>query len=110
MYKDGKIVGHSGAWLFGKDTQKAGVLIPAHPKVGDKFHSEDVPKITTEDDEVVSISETVTIAAGTFHDCVKVEEHASDGATEYKYYAPGIGCIQEVDGDGELSLRSRTTN
>jgi hypothetical protein len=108
-YKDGKISGHGGAWLLGKDTQKPGVLMPAHPKVGDKFRSEDVLKITTEDDEVVSVSETVTVPAGTFHNCLKVTEHASDGATESKYYAPGIGCIQEVDSDGELSLKSHTT-
>lgn len=110
QYKDGKISGHSGGWLLGKDTQKPGWLMPAHPKVGDKFRSEDVPKITTEADEVVSVSETVTVPAGTFQNCVKVEEHASDGATEYKYYAPGIGCIKEVDSDGELSLKSHTTN
>ena len=47
-YKDGKVVGHSGAWLLGKDTQKPGVLMPAHPEIGDKFKSEDVPKITCE--------------------------------------------------------------
>jgi hypothetical protein len=109
-YKDGKIAGHSGAWLLGKDTKTPGVLLPAHPKVGDKFRSEDVPEITTEDDEVVSISETVIVPAGTFHNCAKVEEHDSDGATEFKYYAPGVGCIKEVDSDGELSLKSHVTN
>ena len=28
-YKDGKVVGHEGAWLYGKDTQKMGVVMPA---------------------------------------------------------------------------------
>jgi len=65
-YSHGKITGHSGAWLFGKDTQRLGLLIPAHPKVGDKFKSEDAPPITWEADEVVSLSETVTVPAGTF--------------------------------------------
>jgi len=49
------------------------------------------------------------VPAGTFQNCLKIEEHASDGATEYKYYAPGIGCIKEVDSDGESSLKSHTT-
>lgn len=40
-YSHGKITGHSGAWLFGKDTQRLGLLMPAHPKIGDKFKSED---------------------------------------------------------------------
>jgi hypothetical protein len=106
QYKDGKVSGHSGGWLLGKETQKPGLLLPAHPKVGNTFRSEDVPKITTELDQVVSVSETVTVPAGTFKNCLKIEEHASDGATEYKYYAPAIGCIKEVDGDGELLLKS----
>lgn len=108
-YKDGKVVGHSGAWLWGKNTQRPGVLMPAHPKFGDRFMSEDVPKITWEKDEVVSVSETVTVPAGTFHNCVKIKEVASDGTTEFKYYAPGVGCISEVQPDGELPLKSHTT-
>lgn len=108
-YKNGKVSGHSGAWLLGKDTKIPGVLLPAHPQVGDKFKSEDVPHITTEKDEVVSISETMTVPAGTFHGCVKVKEHASDGATEFKLYAPGVGVIAEMDSDEGLLLKSHTT-
>ena len=110
VYKHGKVTGHSGAWLLSKDTKIAGVLLPAHPKVGDKFQSENVPGITREDDEVVSVSETLTVPFGTFHDCVKVKEHASDGATEFKFYAPGLGVIAEMDSDEGLLLKSHTTN
>jgi len=109
-YKNGKVTGHSGAWLLGKDTQKPGLLMPAHPKVGDQFMSEDVQKITWEKDEVISVSETATVPAGTFHDCVKVKERASDGATEFKFYAPGIGCVAEMESDGSLPLKSHTTH
>jgi len=108
-YKNNKVVGHSGAWLLGKDTQTPGVLMPAHPKVGDKFMSEDVPKITWEKDEVVSVSETVIVPAGTYKNCVKIKEVASDGTTEYKFYAPGIGCVKEAGSDGDLPLKSHTT-
>ncbi len=108
-YKNGKISGHSGAWLLGRDTKTPGILLPAHPKTSDKFQSENVPGITREDDEVVSISETVTVPAGTFHDCVKVKEHASDGATEFKLYAPGVGVIAEMDSEAGLLLTSHST-
>lgn len=109
-YMNGKVSGHSGAWLLGQDTKIPGVLLPAHPKVGDKFQSENVPGITREDDKVVSISETMTVPAGTFHDCVKVKEHASDGATEFKLYAPGVGVIAEMDSEDGLLLKSHVTN
>jgi hypothetical protein len=108
-YSNGKITGHSGAWLYGKDTKKLGLLIPAHPKVGNKFKSEDAPPITWEADEVVSLSETVTVPAGTFRNCLKIKEIASDGDTEYKLYAPGVGCVEEIEGTNPLPLQSHTT-
>jgi hypothetical protein len=108
-YKNGQVVGHSGGWLWGRDAQNPGVLMPAHPQVGDKFRSEDAPKITWEKDEVVSVSETVTVPAGTYQNCVKIKEIASDGSTEYKLYAPGVGCVKEVEGNAELPLISHAT-
>ena len=108
-YKNGQITGHSGAWLLGKDTQKPGVIMPANPGVGAKFNAEDVPHITREADEVVSVSETVTVPAGMFQNCVKIKEAASDGDTEYKLYAPGIGCVAEIEGSDPLLLKSHKT-
>jgi hypothetical protein len=108
-YKDGKVVGHSGAWLDGVQTKVPGVLLPGNPKLGDKFRSEDVPKITTEDNEVVSLSETLTVPAGTYQNCLKIKETLSDGAIEYKYYARGVGCIREQPEGGDVVLKSHTT-
>ena len=105
-YTDGKVSGHSGGWLLGRDTKTPGLLMPAHPVIGDKFKSEDVPKITTEEDEVVSVSGSVTVPAGTYENCVKIVEKPSDGKTEYKYYAPGVGCVKEVESDGEFQLQT----
>ena len=90
-YKDGKIVGHEGTWLFGRDTQSPGVLFPGIPKIGDKFMSEDVSKAMHEDDEIVSLSETVTTPAGTYQNCIKLKEVLADGDVEYKYFAKDIG-------------------
>ncbi len=106
MYRDGKIIGHEGAWLVGEHSAKPGLLIPAHPKVGDKFRSEDVPGIAVEDDEVVSVEETVTIPSGAYKHCVKVKETVSGEAPEYKYYAPNIGVVREVPSGGDVKLIS----
>ncbi len=56
------------------------------------------------------MSETVTVPAGTFSNCVKIKETASDGDTEIKYYAPGVGCIEEIESAAALPLKSHTTN
>jgi hypothetical protein len=108
-YKAGKVTGHSGAWLYGKQTKVPGVMMPAQPKLGDKFRPEDVPPITTENDEVLSVSETVAVPAGNYENCLKVKEALSDGTVEYKYYAKGAGCVREVPEGGDLPLKSHTT-
>lgn len=108
-YTDGKISGHDGAWLLGKDTQTAGVIIPAQPKIGDKFQSEAVTKEITENDEIVLVNETVSVPAGTFENCVKVKETSPDGSVEYKFYAPGTGVVREVPPTGDEVLISHTT-
>ncbi len=108
-YKNGKVSGHSGAWMLGEDTKVPGVFLPGDLKIGVRFRSEDVPKITREDDEVVSLSETVSTPAGTYKDCVKVKETLSDGAIEFKYYAKGVGVVREVPEDGNVLLKSHST-
>jgi len=108
-YEGGKLKGHKGSWMFGKDTQVPGVLFPAHPKVGARFKSEDVSKDINERDEIVSVSETVVTPAGTYKNCVKVREKLADGTTEYKYYARGVGVVREVPPKGDVLLKSHTT-
>ena len=107
-YKKGKVVGHSGSWMLGKDTQKPGIILPGHSKVGDKFKSEDVSKEIHEDDEVMSLSEKVKTPAGTYDNCIKVKEKLADGAVEYKYYASGVGVVREVPEGGDVLLTSHT--
>ncbi len=109
-YQNGKITSHEGSWLLGKDTPVPGVLFLAHPKVGSKFNSEDVSKEISEADEVISVSETVTVPAGTFKDCVKTKEVCGDGSVEYKYYAKGVGVVREVPAEGDELLVSHATN
>ena len=107
-YVNGQIVSHEGTWHAGVDTDKPGLFLPASPKVGDKFRSEDVPHVTQENDEVIAVDETVTVPAGTYQHCVKVKEILSDGAVEYKLYAPATGVVREVPEDGLVDLKTHT--
>ena len=109
-YENGKLKGHAGSWMLGRDTEIPGVFFPAHPKIGDRFRSEDVSDAIRENDEVVSITEKVITPAGTYENCVKVRENLADGTTEYKYYAPGVGVVREQPADGDVLLKTHTTN
>jgi hypothetical protein len=77
--------------------------------MGDKFKSEDVSKEIHEDDAVVSLSEKVQTPAGTYDNCIKVQEKLADGAIEYKYYAKGMGVVREQPAEGDVLLTSHTT-
>lgn len=105
-YQHDKVVGHSGAWLLGKQTKTPGIILPGEPKVGDQFRAEDVAPITTEDDEIISLTEKTTVPAGAYENCLKVKEVLSDGGVEYKYYAKGVGCVRELPENGDLQLIS----
>jgi hypothetical protein len=104
-YENGRVVGHGGAWLYGKDTDKMGVEMPAHPRVGTRWRHERVPGITHESDRAVAILDKVTVHGKTYHDVLKVREHTRpDDEVEFKLYAPGVGNIQERPPDGRTRL------
>ena len=97
-YKDGKVVRHDGAWLAGKDGNTAGLIMPGTPKVGMKYYQEIAPGVAMDRAEIVSLDETCKTPAGTFSNCMKVKEStALKKEEEYKYYALGIGLIQDED-------------
>ena len=96
------------AAILGVNTNTVGLFLPATPSVGQKLRSEDVPAITREEDEVISVSESITVPTGSYTNCVKVKEILSDGAVEYKLYAPGVGIVKEISEDGAIELQSHS--
>jgi hypothetical protein len=100
VYYFGEDVG--GAWLSGEKGARFGLMMPGLPLVGAKHYQEVAPKVAMDRAEIVSVRETVKTPAGDFKNCVKVEESTplEPGKKEYKYYAPGVGLVQE----GSLKL------
>ena len=101
-YKDGKVTGHGGSWQHGKDGAKYGLIMPATPKVGDRYCQELAPGVAEDRAEIKALDEKVKTPAGKFENCLKVEETSAlePGNKEFKYYAPDVGLIR----DGELKL------
>src|SRR2546429_6006057 len=102
MYKDGKVVNHEGTWLSGVNGSKFGLIMPGRPLLSARYYQEVAPKVAMDRATIVSVSETVETPAGVFRNCLKVEETTplQRFVTEYKYYCPGIGMVQ----DGSLKL------
>lgn len=104
-YKDGKVVDTEGTWLLGRDTDVPGVAMPAHPRVGDRWHFEDVPGITTESDRVEETDLRVQAGARLFTGVVRVAEFTQpQGELEYKLYAAGTGIVVSYDPDARTEL------
>lgn len=101
-YRDGKVVGHEGAWEAGKNHAQAGLMMPGTPLVGARFYQEIAPGEAMDRAEIISLRETLKTQAGNFVGCQKVEETSplEPGEREYKLYAPGVGLIR----DGTLTL------
>ena len=96
-------VSHEGQWRLGRDTKTPGVLMPAHPKLGDAFKSEAVPGITHETDHVVAVGMTKRVAGHTYHHVIKIRENAGPPPeVEFKTYSPGTGVITEANGGVHL--------
>ena len=103
MYSGGKIKSHEGSWQAGVNGARYGLAMPEEPlAVKRRYYQELAPKIAMDRAEIVSVTETVKTPAGEFTRCLKVEETTplEPGQKEYKYYARGIGLVQ----DGALKL------
>jgi hypothetical protein len=104
-YKNGKVVGHPGTWRVGRNGAGPGLLMPAHPKVGDTFSSENVPGIAVERDRVIASGLTRRIDGHTYRHVIRIHEHATTPRpteVELKTYAPGTGVITEANGELHL--------
>ncbi|MGE3807211.1 MAG: hypothetical protein AB7K24_21320 [Gemmataceae bacterium] len=97
IYKDGKVVGHEGAWLSGVKGAKFGLMMPGTPLIGGRFYNEIAPEVAMDRALIVSMTETVETIAGTFKNCLKIEETnpLEPGNKEYKFYARGVGLVND---------------
>lgn len=102
MYKGGRVVSNKGSWLSGVDGSHFGLMMPGRVLLGSRYYQEVAPKQAMDRAAIVSVTETVVTPAGVFRNCLKVKETTplERLLTEYKYYAPGIGMVQ----DGALKL------
>jgi hypothetical protein len=92
-------ISHEGEWRLGRDTKRPGILMPAHPRVGDSFKSEAVPGVTHETDTVVKRGLERHAGGVDYSHVMRIREDAGPPPeVEYKTYAPGVGVITEANG------------
>jgi hypothetical protein len=98
IYKNGKVTGHEGAWLAGVNGARFGLMMPGHPKVGDKYYQEIAPKVAMDRAEIISLAEGLKVPAGIFKNCLHTRESSAlEIGSEGKWYAPDVGLIKDAD-------------
>jgi hypothetical protein len=97
----------SGTWTVGVDGAQPGIIMEAHPAIGDFYRQEFLLGEAEDVAEVSSLTETVTVPfpPGTFNNCLKTTESApiAPGDVSPKFYFAGVGNLLTVEPNGDRS-------
>ena len=102
IYRDGKVVGHEGAWRAGVNGARFGLMMAGLPLLNGRYYQEIAPGVAMDRAQIAGTTGTLTTSAGAFTSLLKVEESTplEPGTRESKRYAPHVGLVQ----DGSLKL------
>jgi hypothetical protein len=105
-YENGKVVSTEGSWEAGVDGAQAGIIMPPDPQVGMTWRQEYYAGQAEDGAEVLSVDEHVEVPAGTYDGVVRTRDFTPLEPTveESKYYARGVGPVQEIQTAGGTSV------
>jgi len=109
-YENGRVVRTAGSWAAGKNGAAPGIMMPAHPHVGDRYRQEYAPKVAEDQAQVTALNAAVEVPYGRFSATVVTRDFSplEPGAQEYKVYAKGVGLVRSYSDDGSTDLRLQT--
>jgi hypothetical protein len=95
--RHGHFVVASDSWRSGVDGAEPGIIMPADPQPGDAYRQEYYPPGEALDEaRVISLSGTIDVPDGHFTGVLVTSERSPlEPQTEQKYYAPGVGEVDE---------------
>ncbi len=99
----------SDDWLAGVDGARAGLVMPATPRVGDGFLQHDAPGVTADRSSVLDTMASASTPYGSWTaELVEVLDTTGVGAeTESRsFYAPDVGLVLAESADGTTELVS----
>ena len=103
--RNGEVTSTKGSWAAGRNGASAGIVMEAHPKVGDAYSQEDAPGVAEDRGKVLSLDATATVPYGSFTGLLKTKDFSPLEPTvvEHKFFLRGVGSIleKEVRGGNE---------
>jgi len=101
-FADGKPTDKEGSWEAGVDGAYAGVIMPAHPEVGQVYRQEFYRGHAEDSAKVLGLDESVSVPLGAYDKVRKTSDYTPlKPEVEEKYYAPGVGLVKVVAVAGE---------
>jgi hypothetical protein len=104
-YEDGKVADTKGTWVAGDQLPPA-MIMPAEPRVGNVYRSENAPGIAFEQIRVEKFNQHVAAPSGNISGAIEVTELHMDNTTEEKTFAPGYGEFSTGSPGGDLEAVS----
>ena len=97
-FDNGKLVAQD-RWRAGVHGASPGIIMEAHPKVGDSYDQEIAPGVAQDHAEVISVTGSATVPFGTFNNLVVTHEDSTlePTASETKSFAAGVGQVSGND-------------
>jgi hypothetical protein len=96
--RHGRVVSREGSWQAGRHGARAGVFMPARPRVGQAFAQEHLTGHAEDHFRVISRHSTVTVPFGRFRGRVLVTHEwtpLEPGVLDGKWYVKGVGEVRE---------------
>jgi hypothetical protein len=102
-YKNGKVSTES-SWEAGMEGAEPGVIMQAHPKVGQTYRQEYLKGSAEDMAKVLDLNGSVTVPYSSFNHVLVTKEWSplEPGVVAHKYYAAGGGDVKEVAVKGPL--------
>ncbi|NOY22821.1 MAG: hypothetical protein GXO70_04825 [Acidobacteria bacterium] len=104
VLQSGKVISRKGSWEAGVNGAEPGIIMKAHPAVGDRYRQEYLKGEAEDMGEVTGLKMSVTVHAGTFTGCLQTKDWTplEPGTFEYKYYSTKVrGVVLETSSNGK---------
>lgn len=103
-FKSGGRMSTDGSWEAGVNGAQPGIVMPANPRVGERYRQEYLANIAEDIGQIAALDETVTVPLGTYKGCVRTREWSMlESGTSKKWYAKGVGLVRAESTDGEVT-------
>jgi hypothetical protein len=101
-YGNGEQGSREGSWEAGVDGAQAGIIMPAHPKVGMRYRQEHYAGKAEDRAAIVKLHGSAVVPAGRFTGVLVTKDWnpLKPGPFEHKYYARDVGPVLSVSRGG----------